>query len=548
MLQWPKTNDALGTSNRGVPCESGLCTLCTADCKGKCEPWLSCLLGRKLLYPRNFGRTTAGSGNVTAVGVGYHALRIQGYAYGAKGVPAGLSNNPDDCIFPNVNIETEFGAEIKTKCRLPMMTGALGSTFIAADYWNSFAVGAALCGFPIVVGENVVGVDQEAQLINGKVVSSPELDRRIEAFFRYYDGYGAIIVQLNVEDTRNGVAEYIIDKYGDRVIIELKWGQGAKDIGGEIQVNTLEYAQFLQERGYVVDPDPSDPVVQEAFKNRAITSFARHSRLGATSLDDAAQVREDFLSSVGYLRKLGFRRISLKTGAYGMEGLALAIRLTAETGLDLLTVDGAGGGTGMSPWNMMEHWGVPSLALHAKAYEYCALLKQNGLQAPDISLAGGFAREDHLFKALALGAPYTKLVCMGRAPMIAGFLGNNIQGVFQPDQKAQLKSHWDELPTNVLAAGTYPEEIFAGWESVKKKVGAVEMKNVPFGAVAMYGYADKLACGLQQFLAGARKFTLAEISRGDLMAANRETAAETGLPFMTEAQDEAGRRIISGKF
>ena len=548
MLQWPKTNDALGTSNRGVPCESGLCTLCTADCKGKCETWLSCLVGRKLLYPRNFGRTTAGSGNVTSVGVGYHALRIQGYAYGAKGIPAGLSNNADDCIFPNVSIETEFGAEVKTKCRIPIMTGALGSTFIAADYWDSFAAGAALCGFPIVVGENVVGVDRESRIDKGKVVSSPELDRRINSFFRYYNGYGAIIVQVNVEDTRNGVAEYLIDKYGDKVIIELKWGQGAKDIGGEIQVNTLEYAKFLQKRGYVVDPDPSDPVVQEAFNNHAITSFARHSRLGATDLDTAAQVRDDFLQTVSYFRKLGFKRISLKTGAYGMEALAMAIRLAAEAGLDLLTVDGAGGGTGMSPWNMMEHWGVPSLTLHAKAYEYCKLLEKSGQRVPDLSLAGGLAREDHLFKALALGAPFTKLACMGRAPMIAGFLGSNIQGVFQPENKARLNGFWDELPTSVTAVGTYPEEIFAGWEAVKKLVGAKEMKNIPFGAVAMYGYADKLACGLQQFLAGARKFKLAELCREDLMAANRETAAETGLPFMADAQDEIAQQIIAGQF
>ncbi len=61
---------------------------------------------------------------------------------------------------------------------------------------------------------------------------------------------------MNVEDTRNGVAEYIIDKFGDKVIIELKWGQGAKDIGGEIQVTSIEYAKFLKDRGYVVDPDP----------------------------------------------------------------------------------------------------------------------------------------------------------------------------------------------------------------------------------------------------------------------------------------------------
>jgi len=544
MLEWPKSNDALGTVNRGNACESGLCSLCRADCSGKCETWLSCLVGRKLLYPRDYGKTTAGSGNSFAVGVGYHGLRIQGYAYGANGIGGGLTNSADDCVFPNVNIETSFGESIETKCRMPIMTGALGSTFIAAYYWDSFAVGAALCGIPIVIGENVVGIDKKAEFKNGRILVAPELDRRIATFMRYYDGYGAIIVQMNVEDTRNGVAEYIMDKYGDKVILELKWGQGAKDIGGEIQVTSLEYGQFLKDRGYVVDPDPYDPIVQTAFKNRAITSLARHSRLGNTDLGSSDAVHKAFMDHIAYLRKLGFKRISLKTGAYGMEALAMAIRYAAEAKLDLLTIDGAGGGTGMSPWNMMEHWGVPALSLHAKTYEYCQILAAKGYKVPAISFAGGFAREDHIFKALALGAPFTKLVCMGRAPMIPGYLGSNIEGVFNPEKRESLHGLWSELPASVKAVGTYPEEIFAGWENVKDKVGADEMKNIPFGAVAMYGYADKLACGLQQFMAGARKFKLSEISRDDLMAANRETAAETGIPYMTDALDEKAKAIL----
>jgi len=186
MLQWTKNNDALGAVNRGVACESGLCTLCDSGCKGKCETWLSCLEGRKMLYPRNFGYSTAGGSHTTAVGIGYHALRIQGYAYGSKGVAKGLSNNPDDCTFPNVKIEGEFGNEIKTKYRIPIMTGALGSTFVAARYWPSFAVGAALAGIPIVIGENVVGVDKESVLKNGKILKAPELEKRIEYFKRYF--------------------------------------------------------------------------------------------------------------------------------------------------------------------------------------------------------------------------------------------------------------------------------------------------------------------------------------------------------------------------
>jgi glutamate synthase domain-containing protein 2 len=545
MIQWSKTNDAIGTVNRGNPCESGLCTLCASDCKGKCEVWLSSLRGRKLLYPRNFGEITSGSANVTSLGVGYHALRIQGYAYGAHGLTEGLSNDPDDCIFPNVNIETEFGSEIKTKCRLPIMTGALGSTFIAAKYWDSFASGAALVGFPIVVGENVVGVDRQSIMEKGRITNAPELNRRIDTFLRYYDGYGAIIVQLNVEDTRNGVAEYVAEKYGDKVIIELKWGQGAKDIGGEIQVSSIEYAKFLKDRGYIVDPNPYDPVVEKAFHSHGIKTFARHSRLGNTNLDTVDQVKQGFMESVAYLRKLGFKRISLKTGAYGMTELAMAIRFASEANLDLLTIDGAGGGTGMSPWNMMEHWGVPSLPLHAKAYEYCQVLAAAGKKVPDISFAGGFAREDHIFKAIALGAPFAKLVCMGRAPMIPGYLGSNIEGVLKPENRVKVNGHWDKLPTTVRELGETPEEIFSAWESVKDKVGADEMKNIPFGAIARYGYADKLAAGLQQFMAGARKFSLNEISRKDLYCNNRETATETGLPYVTEAGNETAKDILT---
>ncbi|MCG8432179.1 MAG: glutamate synthase-related protein [Candidatus Omnitrophica bacterium] len=544
-MQYPKSNDVLGTVNRGDAAESGLCTLCRADCKGRCETWLSSLRGRKLLYPRDFGTVTAGSRNVTHVGASYNSLRIQGYNYGSRGLPSGLSDSPDDCIFPNVNVETSFGAKEITKVRVPVMTGALGSTFIAAKYWESFAVGAALVGFPIVVGENVVGIDKEAEIAGGKIMKAPELDRRIETFLRYYDGYGAIIVQMNVEDTRNGVAEYIIDKYGDKVIIELKWGQGAKDIGGEIQVTNLDYALFLKKRGYVVDPDPTKPEVQEAFKHKALRSFARHSRLGYTNLSSVEAVREDFMKEVQRLRKLGYKRISLKTGSYGMEALAMSLKFASEAELDLLTIDGSGGGTGMSPWNMMETWGVPSLHLHAKAYEYAAIMQQKKKRVVDMAFAGGLAREDHIFKALALGAPFTKLVCMGRAVMVPGFLGANVEGALNTESREKLNGNWDQLPASVARFGEFPEEIFAGYYDVQKKIGSAEMKKIPFGAIAIWTLADKLAAGLQQLLAGVRKFSLPEISRDDLFSGNRETEAITGIPFMTEVSDDKARKILA---
>ncbi len=163
-MRFSKGNDALGTRNRGDACESSLCTLCRADCKGKCETWLSSMVGRKLLYPRSFGLVTAGANNTTHVGVSYNSLRIQGYAYGSAGLTGDMTNSPDDCIFPNVSLKTEFGKRVKTKIRMPMMTGALGSTLIAEKYWDAFAIGGALIGIPVVIGENVVGVDKNSQI------------------------------------------------------------------------------------------------------------------------------------------------------------------------------------------------------------------------------------------------------------------------------------------------------------------------------------------------------------------------------------------------
>lgn len=546
MSQYLKNNDVLSTVNRGNPAESGLCTLCRADCQGKCETWMSSMKGRKLLYPRDFGTVTAGSSNINHVGVCYNNLRVQGYNYGANGIPSNLTNDADDCIFPNVNVEVQFGKSVKTKSKLPIMTGALGSTFIAQKYWESFAIGAALVGFPIVVGENVVGVDKDAVIEKGRIIKAPELDKRINQYLSHYDGYGAIIIQMNVEDTRNGVAEYVINKYGDDVIIELKWGQGAKNIGGEIEVDSLDYAVFLKDRGYIVDPDPTEPGVQEAYKAGAVKGFARHSRLGYTNLNSASDVKEDFMKSIQYLRSLGYKRITLKTGSYGMEALAMAIKYATEAKLDLLTIDGSGGGTGMSPWNMMESWGVPSIFLHSKAYEYAKILKDKGQDVVDMAFAGGLAREDHIFKALALGAPFTKLVCMGRSLMIPAFLGANIEGVVYPERKELRNGNWKSLPKHIIDEfGSSPEEIFAGYFNVKEKVGADYMKNIPLGAIAVWTLVDKLKAGLQQLMAGARKFNISEISRNDIFAANRETELETGIKFMTDVDDDAAKKILS---
>jgi len=526
-LSRPNANDATRTANRSrsvVPM-SGLCTRCVDGCTGNCEVFKASFRGRELIYPGPFGEITAGGDKDYPVDYSY--LNIQGYALGAEGLPPGVIGGPDTAAFPLVNTETEYGWDGKVKMRVPVFTGALGSTEIARKNWEHFAVGAAISGITLVCGENVCGIDPQLELdSNGKIKSSPDMDRRIEVYRRYHQGYGEILVQMNVEDTRLGVAEYVSEKHGLETI-ELKWGQGAKCIGGEIKVNTLERALELKRRGYIITPDPSNPVTQAAFKDGAIKEFERHSRLGF--IDE-----EGFYAEVQRLRDLGFKRITLKTGAYSLRELAMAIKWGSNAKIDLLTIDGAPGGTGMSPWRMMEEWGMPSLYLHSAAYEFCQRLADKGERAPDIAFAGGFSSEDGIFKALALGTPFVKAVCMGRALMIPGMVGKNIQQWINDGK----------LPNTVSQFGSTPEEIFVCYEDVRNIVGAGEMKNIPLGAVGIYSYCEKLRVGLQQLMAGARCFSVPVITRRELMSLTEECAKVTGIPYLMDAYREEAERIL----
>jgi glutamate synthase domain-containing protein 2 len=526
-LQQPNANDVTQTSNRSksvVP-GSGLCTRCIDGCKGNCEVFKATFRGRELIYPGPFGEITAGGDKDYPVD--YSHLNIMGYAMGAKGLPGGVEGNSDNAIFPVVSTETEYGWDKKVKMKAPVFSGALGSTEIARKNWEHFAVGAAISGINLVCGENVCGIDPKLELDkHNKVVKAPDMDRRISDYKKYHEGYGEILVQINVEDTRLGVAEYLREKH-DLETIELKWGQGAKSIGGEIKVNSLERAIELKKRGYIVTPDPTSNANQLAFKAGAIKEFERHSRLGFVT-------EEGFFSEIKRLRDLGYKRITLKTGAYPMRELAMAIKFSSQAKIDLLTIDGAPGGTGMSPWRMMEEWGVPTFYLQSMAMEIAEKLSKKGYRIPDMAIAGGFSSEDHIFKSLAMGSPYFKAVCMGRAIMIPGMVGKNI------DQ--WLKNN--ELPNTVSKFGQTKEEIFVSYAELKEKYGK-DIDSMPLGAIGIYSYVEKLKVGLQQIMAGSRNFNLSTITRKDVACLTEEAAKVSKIQYIMDAYREEAEEIIN---
>jgi glutamate synthase domain-containing protein 2 len=242
-------------------------------------------------------------------------------------------------------------------------------------------------------------------------------------------------------------------------------------------------------------------------------------------------VDEDaFYKSVEYLRSLGAKYVTLKTGAYRPADLARAVKYASNAKIDLLTIDGAGGGTGMSPWRMMNEWGIPTVYLECMTYNMCEHLRKQGAYIPPIAVAGGLSLEDHIFKAIALGAPYVKAVCLGRALMTAAMVGKT-QG-----NKVLEKVGADGMERGVLGA-------FAVASELKERFGD-DFKNIPPGAIGVYSYVSRLKQGLQQLMAGARKFALRYVDRNDLVSLTSSATKVSGIPYVMDSDHDEVMKIL----
>lgn len=518
----PNASAATLTKNRTDACPiSGLCVTCIDGCPGPCEVAKSAIRGGEVIYPAPFGVITTGSEKNYPVNLSH--FNIMGTTVGA----VGIEPDSDKAIFPNVDLETKIGQGKGIKLKVPWFTNALGSTKIAKDNWKELAIGAAISGTMQVIGENVCGMDADSKFKDGKVIHSPELEWRVKTYKEWREeGYGAIVVQANIEDTRLGVFEYAISDL-EVDAVELKWGQGAKDIGGEVKIDNLSKAQLLKKRGYIVLPDPENPNVIEAFNKKHFKEFERHSRVGMVT-------KEEFVNKVKELRSLGAKYIFLKTGAYRPADLARAVKFSSLARIDLLTVDGAGGGTGMSPWRMMNEWGIPSVEIWSLTYQYTDRLAKKGEYVPSIAFAGGITMEDHIFKALALGAPYVKAVGMARAPLTATMVAKNVG-------KRIMEG---ALPVYYARYGDTISAIFVEAERLKTMLRE-KFESLPSGAIGLYTYNQRLIQGLKQLMCGARKFAVNRITRDDIVSLTQEAALISGIKYVMDADKEEVEKILS---
>jgi glutamate synthase domain-containing protein 2 len=184
---------------------------------------------------------------------------------------------------------------------------------------------------------------------------------------------------------------------------------------------------------------------------------------------------------------------------------------------------------------MMNEWGVPPVELHSFLYQCAKYLSRKKKYVPSLAVGGGFTFEDGIFKALAMGAPFVKLVGMARGPIAAAMVGKTIGRAIDNQQ----------IPVYIERFGHSKDEIFVTASSLRKELGDVEFEKIPTGALGLYTYYERLAQGIRQLMAGCRKFSLEHISKDDIAALTHEAADISGIKYIMDVDKAKMEEILN---
>ena len=467
--------------------QSGMCSLCTEDCAGTCEIAQAAVLGQMAVYP-----TTTGANQIASekdYPLDYSSFNISGRVFGASGLPADDKNAE---IF-NVDLTTAYGLYNRIKLERPFILPAL-----IKMNWVDYFSGAAMAGVSCMVGEDARQKDPDLVIENGKIRSFPMLESIYNSFYRYYRGFGQMVLQCNSDDHLLGVPEIALQKYGFQAL-EFKFGQAAK---GTQPVNKLrDYEDALEKvnAGILVHPDPFDTKIRELRNKGCCPNFFSYGRL--------PQWTEESISKrIAELRDMGMKNVYFKMAGYDRTDIERVIDMAIENEVDMITFDGAGGGSGYSPSKMMNEWGLPTVTLENEVTAICETRKAEGKKLPAMVITGGFASEDQAYKALALGNGNFTAVGFCRAAMAAAMTGKRIGN--------DIKN--GNIPAFYKKFGSTVDEIFGDLPDLRAIYG-VEADQFSTGAVGVFSYLNKLGNGLRHFSALNRKFKIALADRLDLI-------------------------------
>ncbi|MEM3574683.1 MAG: FMN-binding glutamate synthase family protein, partial [Candidatus Bathyarchaeia archaeon] len=203
------------------------------------------------------------------------------------------------------------------------------------------------------------------------------------------------------------------------------------------------------------------------------------------------------------------------------------------------TFDGAEGGTGMSPVPMMDEMGTPTVYLEAQVLKCAQILRRKGRYVPDIVMAGGFINETQMFKAIAMSnfgdGPYVKAILMGRSPLTA---------VMKANYFVELAKEGKLPKAFVDKYGDNPERFFVGVMTIKANNGG-KLDGIPWEAIGLYDYLhERVGVGLQQLMAGCRKWKLSLLSRSDIVSLTERAKKVTGIPMPDDIAEESLEALL----
>ena len=460
---------------------SGMCSVCSDKCPGLCEIGLSAVRGIEAAYP--FGTANNQFASEKVYPFDFSHFNINGRVFGAMGA----AEDSETTNVHSVDISYEFGYERKIKLRAPVILPAM-----AKLNWQDYYSGAAMAGVMVVIGENAVKLDKDLQHdSNGKVSHAPFLGKMIEYFRRYDRGYGDIILQVNADDIVLGTAEYALKNF-DLKTIEIKFGQAAKGIQHVAPVNSAEEAEFLKKNGYLV------------FENPNGSGLIQCGRLPMWNEASLGEI-------IARFRAYGAKNIFFKMAGFDVNDIRRVLQIASANNVDLITFDGAGGGSGNSPNKMMNEWSHPTIDLIKIVNRLVGEMREENLWIPEIAIAGGIAMEDTMFKALALGAPNIKLVGIGRAAMAAAVTGKNVGELVENDATPASYKAFGDTADTIFKDANYIKSIY-------KETG----KPISYGAIGLYSYLSRLSFGLKLLMALNRKFSLKYIHQSDVIPMTKE--------------------------
>ena len=478
--------------SRHISPQSGMCSICTEECEGTCEIALAAVLGARTVYPTNTGANQIGAEKDFPID--YSHFNINGRVFGALGANLKF----DEANIHNVDLTRSYGRFHPVTMDLPIILPAL-----IKMNWQDYFAGAAMAGIPCVIGEDARTKDPDLELENGKVISFPALKGMLDAFRQYDRGRGQIILQCNIEDDAMGVPEIAIQEHGCEAI-ELKFGQGAKGTQPVNRLKNRQEALAKQAMGHFILPDPMDPVIIKADEEGGCPNFYIYARL---PLWDETYL----IPRIRQLRELGAKNIYLKMAGYDRQDIERVMLLGSDAEVDMITFDGAGGGSGYSPVHMMNEWGLPVVVLQQVVLEIARDMKQQDRYVPALTITGGFSKEDQVFKALAYGENHFTAVGVARAAMAAAM----------PAKRIGTRIQSGDVPKHIQKYGSTMEQVFGDLPELRAIYGKAADNFSP-GAIGVFSYLNKLGFGIKHFAALNRKFNIDLLDQTDLIPLTRD--------------------------